>query len=152
MHPPSLIRISTFCMKKYKNLSYPLSPQQILCSELVNAQANLKSFPVTKPNRWMCHVVAQIFRVIKQHCFLILLLVLKLKVNFLQRSGTEAIRTQIQPSKPKREITKITIRLNTKRTFGQPSEQLFPKRWPLSNRNRTKNSIETHKVKTSPNL
>ena len=26
-----------------------------------------------------------------------------------------------------------------KRTYSQPSEQLFPKRWPLSNRNRTKN-------------
>ena len=46
----------------------------------------------------------------------------------MQRSGTEAIRTQIQPSKPKREITKITNSQNTKRTYGQPSEQLFPKR------------------------
>ena len=27
----------------------------------------------------------------------------------MQRSGTEAIRTQIQPSKPKREIVKIQI-------------------------------------------
>ena len=27
----------------------------------------------------------------------------------MQRSGTEVIRTQIQPSKPKREITYITI-------------------------------------------
>ena len=26
----------------------------------------------------------------------------------MQRSGTEAIRTQLQPSKPKREITNIT--------------------------------------------
>ena len=26
----------------------------------------------------------------------------------MQRSGTEAIKTQTQPSKPKREITKIT--------------------------------------------
>ena len=26
----------------------------------------------------------------------------------MQRSGTKAIRTQIQPSKPKREITNIT--------------------------------------------
>ena len=30
------------------------------------------------------------------------------KVEHMQRSGTEAIRTQIQPSKPKREITIIT--------------------------------------------
>ena len=56
----------------------------------------------------------------------------------MQRSETEAIRTEIQPSKPKREITYITNSQYTKRTFSQPSEQLFPKRWPLSNRNRTK--------------
>ena len=54
----------------------------------------------------------------------------------MQRSGTEAIRTQLQPSKSKREITNITSSQNTKRTYGQPSEQLL--RWPLSNRNRTK--------------
>ena len=29
----------------------------------------------------------------------------KMKVRSIQRSGTEAIKTQIQPSKPKREIT-----------------------------------------------
>ena len=56
----------------------------------------------------------------------------------MQRPGTEAIRAQMQPSKPKREITKITNRQNTMRTYGQPSEQLFPKRWPLGNTNRTK--------------
>ena len=44
----------------------------------------------------------------------------------MQRSGTEAIRTQIQTSKPKREITNITNSQNTKRTYGQTSEQLFP--------------------------
>ena len=65
----------------------------------------------------------------------------------MQKSRTEAIRTQIQPSKPKREITYITNSQNTKRTYGQPSEQLFPKRWPLSNRNRTKNNMNTRKVK-----
>ena len=42
----------------------------------------------------------------------------------MQRSGTEAIRTQIQPSKPKREITKITNSQNTKRTYGQPSQKV----------------------------
>ena len=52
----------------------------------------------------------------------------------MQRSGNEAIRTQNQPSKPKREITYITNSQNTNRTYGQPSEQLFPKRRPLSNR------------------
>ena len=70
-----------------------------------------------------------------------------LKEKNMQRSGIEAIRTQIQPSKPKREITNITNSQNTKRTYGQPSEQLFPKRWPLRNRNRTKNNMNTHKVK-----
>ena len=69
-----------------------------------------------------------------------------IKVKRMQRSGTEAIRTQIQPSKPKRKITKITNSQNTKRTYGQPSEQLFPKRWPLSNPNRTINNMNTCKV------
>ena len=46
----------------------------------------------------------------------------------MHRSGTEAIRTKIQPSKQKREITKITNNQNTKRTYGQSSQQLFPKR------------------------
>ena len=59
----------------------------------------------------------------------------------MQRPGTEAIRTQIQPSKPKWEITSITNSQNTKRTYGQPSEQLFPKRWPLNNQNRTKKDL-----------
>ena len=56
----------------------------------------------------------------------------------MQRSGTEAIITKIQPSKTKREKTNITNSQNTERTHGQPSDQLFPKRWPLSHRNRTK--------------
>ena len=33
---------------------------------------------------------------------------------------------------------------NTKGTYGQPSEQLFPKRWPFSNGNRTENNMNTH--------
>ena len=56
----------------------------------------------------------------------------------MQSPGIEAVRTQIQPSKPKREILKITNSQNTKRTYGQPYELLLPKRWPLSNPNRTK--------------
>ena len=68
-----------------------------------------------------------------------------MKVKSMQRSGTEAIRTQIQLSKLKREITSITNSQNTKRTYGQPSEQLFPKRWPLSN------NMNTHKVKRHRN-
>ena len=59
-------------------------------------------------------------------------------VKRIQRPGTEAIRTQIQPSKPKREITKNANSQITKRTYGQPSEQLYCKRWPLSNPNRIK--------------
>ena len=74
-----------------------------------------------------------------------------IKVKSMQISGTEAIRTQLQPSKPKREITNITSSQNTKRPYGQPSEQLFPKMWQLSNRNRTKNNINTRKVKRHRN-
>ena len=33
------------------------------------------------------------------------------------------------------------------RAYGQPSGQLFPKRWPLSNRNRPKSIMNKHKVK-----
>ena len=66
------------------------------------------------------------------------------KVKSMERSETEAIRTQIQPPKSKREISNITNSQNTKRTYGQPSQQLFPKRWPLSNRNRTKNNMNTY--------
>ena len=48
----------------------------------------------------------------------------------MQRSGTEAIRTQLQPSKPKREITNITNSQNT---------------------NQTKNNMNTRKVKRHRN-
>ena len=53
---------------------------------------------------------------------------LRTGVKRMQRPGTVAIRTQIQPTKPKQEITKITNSENTKRAYGQPCEQLFPKR------------------------
>ena len=36
------------------------------------------------------------------------------------------------------QIIKITNSQNTKRTYGELSEQLFPKRWPLSSPNRAK--------------
>ena len=74
-----------------------------------------------------------------------------IEVKSMQRSGTEATRTQLQPSKPKREITNITSSQNTKRTYSQPSEQLFPKRWSLSNRNRNKHNMSTRKVKLHGN-
>ena len=69
----------------------------------------------------------------------------------MQRSGTEAIRTQLQSPKPKREITDITNSQNIKSTYGQPSEQLFTKRWPLSKQNRTKNNMNTRKLKRHRN-
>ena len=59
----------------------------------------------------------------------------------MQRSGTEAIRTHIQPSNLKREITKITTS-----QIQKPKEQLFPKRWPFSNPNRTNKHMNTRKV------
>ena len=36
------------------------------------------------------------------------------------------------------QITKIAISQNKKITCGQPSEHIFPKRWPPSNPNRSK--------------
>ena len=69
----------------------------------------------------------------------------------MQRPETEAIRTQIQPSKPKRGINKNTNSQNTKRTYGHPSKQIFPKRWPLSNPNRSKYNMNTCKVKRQQN-
>ena len=77
--------------------------------------------------------------------------IMVLKVKCMQRSGTESIRTKIQPPKSKQEITKITNSQNTNRTYGQPIEQLFRKRWPLSTPNRTKNNMNTRKDKRHRN-
>ena len=52
-------------------------------------------------------------------CFRSGILSLVLHVKSMEIPGTDAIRTQIQPSKPKREITKNTSSKNTKRTYGQ---------------------------------
>ena len=60
----------------------------------------------------------------------------------MQRSGTEP------KSIPQNQNTKSK---NTKRIYGQPSEQLFPKKWPLSNLDRTKNNMNTRKVKRHRN-
>ena len=49
------------------------------------------------------------------------------EVKRMHRPETEAIKTHIQPLKPKRKITKITNSKNTKRKYGQPCEQLLPK-------------------------
>ena len=70
----------------------------------------------------------------------------------MQRSGTKAIRTQTQPPKPKRQITKIKTSQNTKITYSRPSEQLFSKRLPLSNPNLTENNMNTCKVKRHRNV
>ena len=67
----------------------------------------------------------------------------------MQRSGTKATRTQIQPSK--REITKNINSQSANKTYGLPSEQLFPKRWHLSNPSRTKNDMNARKVKRHRN-
>ena len=81
--------------------------------------------------KWFLTNVVQLFQAINEN----------VKVKIMQRPGTEAIRTQIQPSNPKREIIKITNSQNTKRTYGQPSKQLFHKSWSFSNPNRTKNNM-----------
>ena len=44
---------------------------------------------------------------------------LHVEVTSMQRSGTEEIRTQIQPSKPKQEITKITNSQKNKENMKQ---------------------------------
>ena len=46
-----------------------------------------------------------------------------MKVTSMQLPGTGAIRTQVLPSKPKREITKITNSQNTKRTYEPHREK-----------------------------
>ena len=69
-----------------------------------------------------------------------------MKVKSMQRPGTKAIQNPNESLKLKREITKIINIQDTKRTYGLPSEQLFPYRWSLSNPNRTKNNIKTRKV------
>ena len=51
----------------------------------------------------------------------------RLKVRSMQRSGTKAIRTQIQPSKPKLEITYIQlVKLQRKHVVNRISSY-FPK-------------------------
>ena len=46
---------------------------------------------------------------------------------------------------------KSQINKNTMRTNGQPSGQLFPKRWSRSNPNRTKGIVNEHKLKHHQN-
>ena len=59
--------------------------------------------------------------------------------NWSNQRPNPALKTQTEIN--------ITNRQKTMRTNGQPSGQLFPKRWPLSNPNRTKSIMNKHKVK-----
>ena len=54
----SLIRVFAVRMKKAWVLSYPLRAQRRLCSDWVDAQADL-SLRLAHSFRWFCHVVAQ---------------------------------------------------------------------------------------------
>ena len=73
---------------------------------------------------------------------------LQKKITRKQQTGTGEIKRQIRLSKPKWDIKIISNRQNTMRTHGYLSGQLFPKRWSLSNPNRTKSIMDKHKVKT----
>ena len=102
--------------------------------------SRVRKYKVTSHNRKWTILLARV--TVFAYC-LVSCSFMKIEVKSMQRTGTEAIRTQIQPSKPKPEIIDISNSQNTKRTYGQPSEQLVPKTCPLSNRNRTK-IIGTH--------
>ena len=60
-HPPSLIRVLAVRMKKAWVLSYPLSAQRILWSDLVDAQADL-SLRWAQSFCWLCHVAVHFFK------------------------------------------------------------------------------------------
>ena len=68
----------------------------------------------------------------------------KIYVKSMQRSGTESIRTQIEPSKQKREITNIIVK--TQREHDQSNKKASQKA-SIEQPNRTKNNMNTHKVK-----
>ena len=74
------------------------------------------------------------------------------EVKCIQRSGTEAIKTQIQPSKPKREITNIlNCKIQREHIVNRVSSYIPKVATQISNRNRTKNYMKTHKVKRHRN-
>ena len=60
--------------------------------------------------------------IVPGHCILLLL-----KVKSMQRLGTEAIRTQIQPSKPQNGKYLKLQKSKYREKYGQESKQLFPK-------------------------
>ena len=59
-HPPSLIRVFAVCLKKAWVLNYPLSVQQRLWSDLVDAQADLSLPWAHMPFCWFCHALAHV--------------------------------------------------------------------------------------------
>ena len=67
-----------------------------------------------------------------------------MKVTSKQRLGTGAIKSHI----PLTKLEKNANSQNRKGTYGQLSEQLFPKRWLLSNLSRTKNYINKDKMES----
>ena len=58
-HPPSLIRVFAFHMKKAWTLSYPVSAQRRLWSDWADAQADLSLRWVHMPLCWFCHEVGE---------------------------------------------------------------------------------------------
>ena len=63
-----------------------------------------------------------------------------LKVKCMQIPGTEAIRTQIQPSNPKRDIPKITNSQNTRPKYKENKRvsSYFPKGGQLETQTKLK--------------
>ena len=57
-----------------------------------------------------------------------LLCICEKKVAYQKVKVMQSNQNPTPAPKPKREITNITNIQKTKRTYGQPSEQLFPKR------------------------
>ena len=64
-----------------------------------------------------------------------------MNMNWSNQKSNPALKTKMGKK------IKITNRQKTMRTYGQPSGQLFPKRWPLSNPYQTKSIMNKHKVK-----
>ena len=54
-HPPSLIRVFAVHMKKARVLSYPMSAQRRLRSDLADAQTDLSLRWAHMPFCWFCH-------------------------------------------------------------------------------------------------
>ena len=75
----------------------------------------------------------------------------QVKVKSMQSPGTEAMRTEIQPSKPKWEITKITNSQNTKRKYIWSTEGVAISQKVASHRNSdTKNRQQRTTTKLPP--